>query len=824
MDVRRPLLLVVALLIAGAVMGRALALPPGAMLAFIAVALLTDAARLIVAARRNRALAMPWGLFAAIALYAAFRVGADHRDVVVSQRFIAQARHDGPAIVRGTVTGAPRYSPNKIYFTLRDVEIEWDGGMIAIPARLQAQGSALWIERRARGPLRPGDRIETEGRLNLPLRLSNPRVWDYGAYLAEQGIAGQLRLEPASPMAVTRASGGLAGAKAAALGASLRASRWVEGAFAELFPERTARIVTALFLGGSHRLSAERDTFLNTGMMHIFAVSGLHTGFVAVLLLVTLLALRVPLRAAIPLLLMGLLCYLALVNFKTAAVRAFIMAAAISLGPWLNRRPDGIGGLSLAAFLILLFDPGTVFMVDFQMSFLSVAAIVTLYPSLRNLTGGFTPGDDDDAALPRRWRRRLQAWVIQPLVLTALIQFTLTPLLAMYYHRVSVVAPLTNLIGAFTVFLIYAGLFIVLAAWAAAPALGQLLATVVGAGVEVFVGGLGWIGDQPWSAITLMPFPWWGYGLFYGLLFGGRYLQWENRPDTRPRQKAAWLLHGAAAVALLVWWPLAQWRGRALEAVFLDVGQGDSTFIAAPDGSTWLIDAGRNYPRDMGREVVGPYLESAGIDAIDVVVATHPDSDHIGGLAWILENFEVGQLLTNGQRRDTTTWMEVEESAHRQKVRLTDVRRGQRLAAPGGMEALVLHPTERWIAGDDTNNASVALWLRYRNMTMALMGDAEIPAEIDIEGAGLAWPAAVLKAGHHGSGGATSEGWLARVRPRVVVLSAGADNSYGHPHPEVIDRAKAAGAHVFRTDEHGAISIMSDGTGLTVKTERKPLN
>ncbi|GAB4311580.1 MAG: DNA internalization-related competence protein ComEC/Rec2 [Candidatus Sumerlaeia bacterium] len=816
-DVKRPLLATAAMLAAGAAVGRTLELGPWLLPALIWVLLAVNAVRLEVAFRRGRPLPAPVFLFLAMAALSAWRVELKHADLRESKRLITLIRSSGPVQIEGRICGPPRVVGSKTLFILSEPRVFWKDTPVLLPARVQLQIPTGALNRPAAPRLRPGDTLRTTASLNLPQATSNPRAWDYGAYLEELGIAGQARVAPGAPISVQPASGWRV-PLAALAGAALSTNAWVQRTFTELFSERPARLVTALFLGGSYRLRAERDAFLNTGLMHLFSVSGLHAGFVALLLFGGLHLVGFSNRWAIVLAVPGLLFYVALVGFPTAAVRAFIMTCCFALAPLLNRRPDGMTALSLAAVLILLWDPCAVFQADFQLSFLSMGAIIVLYPSLRELTWPHVEQDEDE--LRRRWFRRAQIWIVQPLVLTAIIQLTLTPLLAQYYHRVSLVAPLANAAGAAAAFLIYAGLFAVLALRLAAPAAAELAAGVIGSGAEAFLNVLSRVGEHPWSAATLMPFPWWLTGLWYGVLFGGRYVLEENRPHSRLRRRASWLLHGAALVAMLVWYPLWQWRGRTLEGVFLDVGQGDSFFLAAPDGATLLVDGGRNFPRDMGRDVIGPFLESAGVDVLDVVVATHPDADHIGGLSWVVEHFEVGRLVTNGQRRTTGPWRALEEAAGRLGVPVTAVRRGQRLSGLGGVEIVVLHPTEKWVQSGDTNNASVVLWLRYRNLTIMLTGDAEFAAEADIERAGLAWPAVVLKAGHHGSPTSTSARWLERLKPRVVVFSVGADNSYGHPSPSVIERCEDIGAATFRTDRHGAVTLRSDGHSLTVVSEK----
>lgn len=273
-----------------------------------------------------------------------------------------------------------------------------------------------------------------------------------------------------------------------------------------------------------------------------------------------------------------------------------------------------------------------------------------------------------------------------------------------------------------------------------------------------------------------------------------------------------------ALVAITAWLALRGLPDGRLHVYFLDVGQGDAILIQAPDGRQILVDGGPSPTALLnGLGAVLPFWDRS----LDLVVLTHPDGDHITGLIPLLERYRVGQVLDVPQT-DTASlaksWLVNLEQA---RVKRTYAVRGMRLPL-GDLLITVLNPGATLLTGtnsDDNNNAAV-LRLDYGRTSLLLTGDAEQEAEADMIAAGLPLRADVLKVGHHGSNGSSSPSFLAAVAPRLAVIQVGADNTFGHPHPDLIERL--AGVEILRTDRNGRIEVISDGQRLTVKTQRTP--
>jgi competence protein ComEC len=247
--------------------------------------------------------------------------------------------------------------------------------------------------------------------------------------------------------------------------------------------------------------------------------------------------------------------------------------------------------------------------------------------------------------------------------------------------------------------------------------------------------------------------------------------------------------------------------GGPLVITFIDVGQGDSILIAAPDGRTALIDGG-----GAGSGAL-PYLQNHGIKSIDIMIATHPDEDHIGGAVEILNAMPVKEVITNGESDTTTTYEHFLNAIANAKAEYVEVGRGDTIDIEN-LHFLVLNPAT--LSADDTNANSLVLRMSYEKTTFIFMGDADANAEVGILAAGLPVQADILKVGHHGSCESSSPAFLDTVHPQVAIYSAGINNPYGHPCTGTISALNAHGIFVYGTDTNGSVIVTVTAYGYSI--------
>jgi len=253
-------------------------------------------------------------------------------------------------------------------------------------------------------------------------------------------------------------------------------------------------------------------------------------------------------------------------------------------------------------------------------------------------------------------------------------------------------------------------------------------------------------------------------------------------------------------------------RGGVLTVAFLDIGQGDAIFIEAPNGAQVLLDGGPN--KKVLREIASlmPFYDRS----LDVVIASHPDKDHVGGLPAILARYEVGMAIDPGIEHDTVVYQEFERLVKEKNIERIRARRGQIIWLDRDVYLEILFP-DRDPTGWDTNDASIVARLVYGDISFMLTGDSPQKMEqylVGLDGDELS--SDVLKLGHHGSKTSTSELFLGFVSPAYAVVSAGKDNQYGHPHKEVLELVERFGIPILATYETGNIIMRTDGTNISI--------
>jgi competence protein ComEC len=250
-----------------------------------------------------------------------------------------------------------------------------------------------------------------------------------------------------------------------------------------------------------------------------------------------------------------------------------------------------------------------------------------------------------------------------------------------------------------------------------------------------------------------------------------------------------------------------------LSVYFFDVGQGDSTLFVI-DGKTILIDAGEV---DMGDRVVRD-LRKLGVTRIDLLVATHPHSDHIGGMQTVLASFPVGQVLDAGIPSTSLVYEHFLETIDRKNIPYRVAKQGQTIDVDPALRVFVLSPPAQRI-GDDPNINSVVLRISYGTIDFLMTGDLGGEGEDALIRSGYPVEAEILKVAHHGSSSSTSPAFLARVNPEMGVIYVGEGNPYGHPHQETLDLLKESRVTLYRTDRDGTVVVRTDGMSYSVKTE-----
>ena len=293
--------------------------------------------------------------------------------------------------------------------------------------------------------------------------------------------------------------------------------------------------------------------------------------------------------------------------------------------------------------------------------------------------------------------------------------------------------------------------------------------------------------------------------------------------STVSSSKSEQVSNAAKSIAATAATPLS---GAKLKVNYLDVGQGDSEFVELPNKQTMLIDAGNP---ENGREIVS-YITSRGYHKIDYLIATHPHSDHIGGMAAVINSLDIGTIYmpktSSADTPTTSVYRRLLKAIQNKGLQIHTAKAGVTILNTGNLSAKMLAPNGTGYG--DLNQYSAVIMLTYGKNKFLFMGDAGNVSEAQIT---ANVKADVLKVGHHGSRTATGQEFLNKVHPKQAVIEVGAGNKYGHPAQQTLNRLKAIGATVYRTDQYGTIIFTSDGNTIAVnknassiKEQAPPIN
>lgn len=575
---------------------------------------------------------------------------------------------------------------------------------------------------------------------------------------------------------------------------SLSAVRARAGARIDRIFGADAPVVRALVIGDMSLIPAEqRDRFARAGLVHMLSVSGLHVAIIALALELLAGAMRLPRRPARIATIALLAAYVIGIGAPPAAVRAAVMLGLL-LASRILQRPTSAWAVLAVGGVAPLVAPRTVLDLGWQ---LSVAGTVALAAG----------GSLARRGIPTKWRgaRRSTA---RAAIVSIVATVVTAPLVAWTFGRVALLGPVTNLVADPVMGLLQPVLF--LAICIPVRPIERLLADAAHLLLAAFDGVAAHAATIPGAAPLVYP-------TVLAALAGGVAAVAVVVACLVERPARACIV-ALACVALMTAEPLMQRSREFTELHMIDVGQGDALALRTRRGRWVVVDAGRSWPTgDAGRSVVVPYIAHRG-GSVALFALSHPHADHVGGASSVFSALHPALFLDPGYVGTTAPYLAALAEARADGIPWRRVHPGDSLVVDE-VVLTALAPDSAWASGlNDANLASTVLQVRVGAVRMLLTGDAEAPEEAWLlEHSPHALRADVIKIGHHGSNTSTSEAFLAAVHPRLALISVGANNSYGHPDAEVLERLGVAGVATLRTDLAGTIIVRTDGTRLEVE-------
>jgi competence protein ComEC len=601
-------------------------------------------------------------------------------------------------------------------------------------------------------------------------------------------------------------------------------------------PQR--EIIEAMTIGNQNAIPAEvRDNFNKTGTSHILSISGLHIGMVAA---TTFFIIALILKSSEYLMLrfniikiasaaafLMVLIYALIAGMGVTVIRSALMALVFLCALFLGRQKDIFNALALAALIILVISPEALFDISFQLSFTSVLAIIYIVPRFSNFSFPLLAG------LPVWWQKIIRHIFLSILVCIAATLGTI-PLIVFYFNRFSAITIIANLIAVpllGTIALLFSMAFILCAFFS--PIIAGFFIKISSFFVQISVYVIDFLASLSWSSFSFTKPNIAEIVIFYLLIFIS--LRFIDLRDASGIKKGFLERHPLFLklflISLIVFFladTVYLWSkdkfSSDLRVTSIDVGQGSSILVRFPGGKNMLIDGGgfADSSFDMGKLVIAPFLYHERISKIDIVILSHPHPDHLQGLLYITDNFDVQEIWSTGLRMDDEIFREWEKIIGQKQIKVNYLSAQSPTTEINGVQVNILWPLKPLKIDasdqfyDTVNDESMVIKINYGQVSFLMPADISSSVERQLMKSGQNLHSNVLFVPHHGSLRSSSSDFIRKVSCRYAVNSAGKNNPFHHPHPAVLKRLTAAKVNIFRTDKDGAITVATDGTKMAV--------
>lgn len=596
-----------------------------------------------------------------------------------------------------------------------------------------------------------------------------------------------------------------------------------EAYMAQAMPKQDAAAIFAMLFGGYQGIRPELlEAFTITGIVHILSVSGYHITLMAGTANIVGRFLHMSPRTTAALATGVILFYSLLAGAIPPVIRSALMGILTLLALTAGRERDAQHILGLVALGLLLYSPLWLFDISFQLSFGATAGLLYLAPPLRE-----------------RLRKKLPIFVADSLAVTIGAQLSVLPIIAWYFNVLSLSSLLANLVIAPIVeWIIVAGLLAGLLA-SLLPLAGKVVFLLASVVLGLVYELSRWVAALPGSQIYMPTFSWWGGILYYiglGWLIigdeyrkrlmscvGNKYLLAIGQKLRSSRGWQAIFLLGMLAVIFCYW---QIWcNNKEMQVHFIDVGQGDSALVITPHGRAFMVDTGgvREGSYDIGSRVDVPYLLHYGVEKLDYIFLTHAHDDHAGGVKGILTKIPVGAIGIGHE--GAGDYLQAFGTGELGKIKklLVPLQEGSSIELDGVRIDMLYSPESRKVQESQLqatgNEFSNLIRVSYGEASFLFTGDLVAEQEQQVLANGIHVASTVLKVGHHGSRTSSSQEFLTAVNPGWAVISCGYNNSFGHPHKEILNRlTSCTKAEILRTDQQGAIVFRTDGKRIKVES------
>lgn len=662
-----------------------------------------------------------------------------------------------------------------------------------------------------------GDLIYVEGEYQKPSVRRNEAGFDYASYLRSVGIYGNVtktgRME-----VLKKKQTSFVFSLAYAFRASLRSK------IERLFEGEEGNLLLGLLIGDISNLSQEtNDNFRDSNLSHMLAVSGSHFSYILIGMETVIEKMKMGKRKGRIITILLLLFFIIVTGSSASVIRAGIMGILNIMAILLHRKPNTINHLFLSLLLLLLVNPFCIFQLGLQLSFGGTVGILLLDKKIKEkwkVEAGEVKGK----------KEKVIKSIKEMLSVTFSAQLVIFPIILYQFGTISFTFFISNLlVGAILGIVLFSGIICCFISYLFMP-LAKILAFFVTFLLKVLLLIAKYSAALPLSKILIPIPPLFVIFLYYVfLIYFTLPIFQNNRQKWKRRIKLHFFKVCTLFCILMLFLVFFRQIPGPFTLYFIDVGQGDSSLIRTPYGTTMLIDGGGSRDSesfDVGEQTLLPYLLHRGIHSLDYVMVSHFDADHCNGLIPILENIKVKCLLISEQASISNEYLTICEIAKRKKIPVRTVKKGMTFYLDAVTKVSILHPQQELLqdgkGGLNVNAivAKVTYLAEEREISILFTGDIEEDAEKVLLQEKKALEATILKVGHHGSKTSTTESFLEAIKPKIALIGVGENNTFGHPNTQVLKRLQEHKVSVYRTDQDGEIILTIKKNGkVVIKTQ-----
>jgi competence protein ComEC len=639
--------------------------------------------------------------------------------------------------------------------------------------------------------LKPGNRLEVTGFYHRGKQKRNPGEFDYDAYLKAKEILGILSVDKINSIIILNYDTDYFP------NVIHQIRKTIDWQIKKFHSPATAALLRGLLLADRGEIKYETKTqFINAGVVHVLAVSGLHVGYIILIFLFLFGRFNIYLRSILTI--TGLIFFMVLTGVPASVFRATVMSIVLIIAFLSNRSTNLINSISIAALIILVINPNEIYNPGFQLSFAAVLAIGILLPYMNKIIENWNV------------KNKFLKYLLLFCAVSLSAQIGTLPFTLLYFNKFSIIALLANFLVIPSIGFIIAASIVTLFFSSIIPFIAVYFAAANDLFTRLVLYIIKFSGDLSYSYIDITNYSLVDLIIFYVML---AFLLYFILRFVSIKSKLVlfiliiintFLLSSLDNTNLL--------PDKFLSIFMIDVGQGDSYLIKFPDGKTALIDAGNTTTFfDNGDRVIIPLLNYLGIKKIDYGIVTHIDADHYGGFVALILEGMIGEIIKPEIDTSLNKDKRFEEFIKERGIPIKYFK--EEMMKVGNTALYFLYDDEvKSISGESTNNRSGIFKLVYGETSFLFTGDVEKDVEkIYVNKYRHFLDSDVLKVGHHGSKTSSSIEFLHYVSPKLSLISAGFKNKFGHPVDDVIERLESHNSTIYRTDLQKAVLLRSDG-------------